>query len=228
MSKFHTWAVTPKNAIEIQQKLRAEVQIRPLGKNIKYIAGADISLNMFAKDIFAGIIVLKFPELEVIEHQVLQSITDFPYIPGLLSFREVPALLEVWKKVKIKPDILMVDGQGIAHPRRIGIASHIGVLLDVPTIGVAKSPLYGKFKDVGEKAGALSYIYDKYNKDEIIGVALRSKERSKPLIVSLGHKITLEEALAIVRNSLRGYRLPEPTRLAHELVNQFRKGEIIA
>jgi deoxyribonuclease V len=232
---MHQWNVSPKEAIELQKKLQSEVRIEPLKKGIKYIAGADISLNRFSPEIFAGIIVFTFPEFEVVEHALVESKTDFPYIPGLLSFREVPALLQVWEKLNIKPNILMVDGQGIAHPRKIGIASHIGVLLDIPTIGVAKSPLYGIFKKPGDNAGSLSYIYDspkgeasRYNREEVIGAALRSKERSKPLIISPGHKIDIEGSLDIVRQSLRGYRLPEPTRLAHQLVNQFRRGEILA
>lgn len=228
-----TWDVDPKRAIEIQKKLRLKVTIQPFLGELNYIGGCDISLNMFSEDIYAGIIVLKYPELNVVTYSVLQAKTTFPYIPGLLSFREVPALLEVWQKLKIKPNVLMVDGQGIAHPRRIGIASHIGVLLDIPTIGCAKSPLYGNFVEPEKQAGSLSYIYDprktgqdKYNKEEVIGVALRSKERSKPLIISPGHKINLEQSLDITRKSLRGYRLPQPTKLAHELVNKFRKGEI--
>jgi deoxyribonuclease V len=227
------WDVDPKKAIEIQNEIRSRVKIEPFRSDIKYIGGADVSLNMFSTDIYAGIIVLEQSTLEVVTYSVIKAKTTFPYIPGLLSFREVPALLEVWNKLKIKPDVLVVDGQGIAHPRKIGIASHIGVLLDLPTIGCAKSPLYGKFDEVGKTAGSLSYIHDsrnyepiKYNKEEVIGVALRSKERSKPLIISPGHKTNVDDALEIVLKCLRGYRLPEPTRLAHELVNQFRKGEI--
>ncbi len=218
--------MTPKEAIAIQQELRHKVTIEKFQGKLEYIGGADISLNMFATTIYAGIIVLRFPELIPADYAVVQAETTFPYIPGLLSFREVPALLEVWQKLKTKPDILMVDGQGIAHPRRIGIASHLGALLDIPTIGCAKSPLYGNFKSLEEKVGGSSYIYDRYNKDEILGVAYKSKLRSKPLIISPGHKTSIDDAFEITKACVKKYRLPEPTRLAHELVNKFRIGEI--
>ncbi|MCC2630622.1 MAG: deoxyribonuclease [Candidatus Paceibacter sp.] len=217
---------TPKEAIEIQKKMRALVNTEFLQKEIKYIGGADISLNRFAKEIFAGIIVLKYPTLEVVEYATLQSETNFPYIPGLLSFREAPALVEVWQKLKRKPDMLVVDGQGIAHPRRLGIATHIGITLDVPTIGCAKSLLYGVGEEPDLKAGSIAYLYDKYNKEEILGVQLRTKDNIKPVIVSPGHKVSIEQAIEIMKAMTRKYRIPEPTRLAHELVNQFRRGEL--
>ncbi|MDB5194023.1 MAG: Endonuclease [Parcubacteria group bacterium] len=219
----NNWNVSPKDAIGIQKKLQNEVVIAPLGKEPKTIAGADVSLNMFEKDIYAGIIVLSYPELVPIESSVIKSRTDFPYIPGLLSFREIPALLECFEQLKTKPDLIMVDGQGIAHPRRLGIASHFGVLIDTPTIGVAKSRLYGQF-DIPELPGAAEAITDPKT-GEKLGYALKSKARSNPLIISPGHRVSVEEALLIARTGLRGYRIPEPTRLAHGLVNAFRKGE---
>ncbi len=226
MDLKHTWNVTPKEAIAIQKKLQSEVKIQKFNKEIKYIAGADISLNRFSKIIFAGIIVFKYPELIPVEHALLETETNFPYIPGLLSFREVPALLEVWKKIKQKPDVLIMDGQGIAHPRKLGIATHLGILLDVPTIGSAKSLLYGIYTEPDRKAGSMSYIYDKYNQTEAIGAALRTKDNVKPVIISPGHKIDLEQSLEIIRKCVKVHRIPEATRLAHELVNQFRKGEL--
>ncbi len=226
MKFTHSWNVTPKEAIEIQKQMREQVCIQPLKKKVKYIGGADISLNIFSKTIFAGIGVFTYPELDPVTYSVLQSETAFPYIPGLLSFREVPALVEVWNKLSRKPDVLVVDGQGIAHPRRLGIATHIGILLDIPTIGCAKSPLYGVYEEPDKKAGSVSYIYDKYNTQEIIGAALRTKDNVKPVIVSPGHKITLDESLVILKETSRGYRIPELTRRAHELVNQLRRGEI--
>jgi deoxyribonuclease V len=225
--------VTPKEAIAFQKKLREKVEITSFTKPIRYIGGADISLNRFSDIIFAGIIVLSYPDLRVAEYATLQSKTDFPYIPGLLSFREAPAMIETWQKLKQKPDILVVDGQGIAHPRRLGIATHIGLMLDIPTIGCAKSVLYGNFEMPDVKAGSVSYLFDspkseasRYNRGEVIGAVLRTKDNVKPVIVSPGHKVSLEQSIDIMKNTTRGYRIPEPTRLAHQLVNQFRLGEI--
>jgi deoxyribonuclease V len=209
----HTWDVTPKEAIEIQKKLQSKVRLEPLRRKTRFIAGCDVSMNLYSNTVFAGFVVLSYPELEILEHAVVKDITSFPYIPGLLSFREIPALLKAWKKLKIKPNLVMVDGQGIAHPRRLGIASHLGLALNVPTIGCAKSVLYGvsKSKKLIDPKTA-----------EHIGAVFTSKAKCKPLIISPGHKITLPESVEIVRNSLRGYRLPEPTRLAHTVVNDYR------
>jgi deoxyribonuclease V len=218
--------MTPKEAIAIQKEMRSKVTIESFTKPVHTIAGADISLNRFAKEIFAGIIVLSYPELEVIEYSTLQTETDFPYIPGLLSFREAPALVEVFKKLEVKPDILVVDGQGIAHPRRLGIATHIGITLDVPTIGCAKSLLFGIGEEPDLKAGSVAFLYDKYNKDEVLGARLRTKDKVKPVIISPGHKVSVKQSIEIMKTCARGYRIPEPTRLAHELVNKFRKGEL--
>lgn len=219
----HEWNVSPRDAIEIQKKLRTEVRLKPLPHVPKTIAGVDVSLNLYEKDIYAGVLVLSYPELEVLETKVVKSQTDFPYIPGLLSFREIPALMECIEKLETKPDVYMVDGQGIAHPRRLGIASHLGVLINAPTIGCGKSRLYGEYQ-VPTEVGEAEDIVDPKT-GEVIGVAYKSKVRSNPLIISPGHLITLEESLSIVKATLRGYRIPEPTRLAHHLANAFRKGE---
>jgi deoxyribonuclease V len=221
---MHDWDVDPKRAILIQQSLRERVKIRPLSRPLRTIAGADVSSNMFGKKIYAGIIVLSYPDLEPLEYALIQSETNFPYIPGLLSFREIPALLECVSRLKAKPDLIVVDGQGIAHPRRFGIASHLGVLADIPAVGCAKSRLYGEFKEPQE-VGNDSPILDP-NTSEELGRAFKSKKNSNPLIVSPGHMISVNESLAVIKETLRGYRLPEPTRRAHELVNKFRRGEI--
>ncbi|MBX4189384.1 deoxyribonuclease V [Candidatus Parcubacteria bacterium] len=215
------WDVSPKEAIEIQKELREEVVLAPLKKKIKTIGGADVSLNLYGKDLYAGIIVLSYPALELIEEATVKVETKFPYIPGLLSFREIPGLLKCWEKLSIKPDVLIVDGQGIAHPRRLGLATHFGVLAHVPTIGCAKSVLYGKFVEPTAVGQANEIIDPKTG--EVIGVALKSKERSNPLIISPGHLVTVADSVEIVKGTLRGYRLPEPTRRAHLLVNAFRQ-----
>jgi deoxyribonuclease V len=216
--------LSPKEAIALQKELANSIRLVPLPHPPKTIAGVDVSLERFGTELFAGIIVLSFPDLTVIEHAVVKIPVTFPYIPGLLSFREIPGLLKCFEQLKKKPDILMVDGQGIAHPRRLGIATHLGLVLDIPTIGCAKSRLYGTYVEP-ETVGETAPITDPKT-NEIIGTVLKSKVRSNPLIVSPGHKITVEESIEIVKQCLRGYRLPEPTRLAHELVNRFRKGEV--
>ncbi len=224
---MHSWNVTPKEAVEIQKELTNKVRIESLNKDIKTIAGADVSLNLYSTTIYAGIIVLSYPDLVPIAHAVVQSETKFPYIPGLLSFREIPALLECFEKLKIKnviPDVVMVDGQGIAHPRRLGIAAHFGVLSGIPTLGCAKSILYGKY-DVPENVGDESPLLDP-KIGERIGTVIKSKKRSNPLIISPGHKMSVEDSLEITKKCLKDYKLPEPTRLAHDLVNSFRRGEI--
>jgi deoxyribonuclease V len=228
------WGVTPKQAIEIQKDLQSHVVIKPYTGQLKRIAGADISLNLFSDIAYAGIAVFSFPDLAPISHALVKTKIKFPYIPGLLSFREIPALLEVWEKLLKKsktkpnsiPDVIVVDGQGIAHPRSLGIATHFGMLINMPTIGSAKSVLYGEFEEPKKEAGSLSYMHDPRNKEHIIGVALRTKNRAKPVIISPGYNINLEQSLDIIKRCVRGYRIPEPIRLTHELVNKFRRGEI--
>lgn len=217
--------VDPKEAIEIQKKLKEQVSLVSLKKPIKTIAGADVSLNMFGKDLYAGIVVFSYPDLKLIEKSFVKMEASFPYIPGLLSFREIPALLSCWQKLKKKPDLVMVDGQGIAHPRHLGIATHFGILVNTPTIGVAKSRLYGIYKEPIE-VGSYSDIMDPKDKSKL-GVALKSKKNSSPLIISPGNLITVKESLEITRNCLKGYRIPEPTREAHIEVNNFRKSDKI-
>lgn len=225
MAITHPFDLSPKDAIALQQTLREQVRLEPLTEPISTIGGADISLNRFGKVAYAGIIVLSYPELRVIDSATVEAPIEFPYIPGLLSFREIPSLLLAYEKLRIKPDLLMVDGQGIAHPRRLGIAAHFGLFIDTPTIGAAKSLLTGTFEEPSLEAGSISFIRDRKTK-EVIGAALRTKHKVKPMIISPGHLITLDEAVQIVLESGRGYRLPEPTRLAHNLVNQARRGEL--
>jgi deoxyribonuclease V len=219
----HSWIATPKEAIKIQNKVRKQVKICPLpdGKQIKYIAGADVSMNMFSNTLYAGFVLLSFPELEVIDHAVVKGEARFPYIPGLLSFREIPSLLKAWKELKIKPDMIMVDGVGIAHPRRLGIASHLGVILDLPTIGCAKNVLIGVYDEPKMESGSISYMNDPKT-SEIIGAAVRTKKNVKPMFISPGHKITLEESVVLVLKCIRKHRMPEPTRQAHNVMNEHR------
>jgi deoxyribonuclease V len=217
--QLHSWDLTPAEAIEIQQRLRSLVRIEPFTREVHTIAGADISFNKYSETVYAGIVVLSLPDLQITDQSGIRSQTKFPYVPGLLSFREVPSLLEAWDNLKTKPDVLMLDGQGIAHPRRFGIACHTGVLLDLPTIGCAKSILVGRHGELGIEAGSQAPLIDR---GEQVGVALRTKNRVSPVYVSPGHLIDLPSAVSLVMQSTGTYRIPEPTRQAHLMVNRLR------
>ena len=211
--------LSPAQAVALQNELRSQIRIEPLLKPITTIAGADISFNKYEETVYAGIIVLSFPDLQEIEKSTVISKTSFSYIPGLLSFREIPSLLKAWNQLKTKPDLMILDGQGIAHPRRMGIATHFGLVTDTPALGCAKSLLTGKFEALPETAGSESLLYDR---DEVIGAALRTKNKTNPVYISPGHRINLKQSLEIIKQCVNGYRIPEPTRKAHLLVNQIR------
>src|SRR5919197_694372 len=222
--QLHEWSLTPREAIELQKQLRARVRVVPLKKKVETIAGADISFNKFDPVVYAGVVVLRLPTLEVVEEAGVVSETKFPYVPGLLSFRETPSVLEAWAKLKTEPDALMLDGQGYAHPRRFGIACHVGLLIDRPTLGCAKAVLRGSYEEPGEARGSRSPLVDPKT-GETVGAALRTKARVQPIYVSAGHLIYLEGAVALTLQCDGGYRQPEPTRRAHLLVNALRRGE---
>jgi len=222
--QLHEWAMTPKEAVELQKSLRERVRVEPLKRPVETIAGADISFNKFSPVVYAGLVVMRLPLLEVVEEVGVVSETRFPYVPGLLSFREAPSVLEAWAKLKTEPDAVMFDGQGIAHPRRVGIASHVGLILNRPTLGCAKSVLVGKYEEPAAERGNWSELVDPKN-GETVGAALRTKTRTQPIYVSPGHLIDLEGALQLTLAADGGYRQPEPTRRAHLLVNALRRGE---
>jgi deoxyribonuclease V len=220
--QLHDWSMTPREAIELQKSLRGLVTLRPLEREIETVAGADISFNKYEPTLYAGIVVLRLPSLEVVEEVCVVSETKFPYVPGLLSFRESPSVLEAWSKLKTEPDAVMFDGQGIAHPRRVGIASHVGLIVERPTLGCAKSVLVGKYEEPPVERGAWTPLVDK---GETIGAALRTKDKVQPIYVSPGHLIDLAGAIELTLKCNGGYRQPEPTRRAHLLVNALRRGE---
>src|ERR671917_1324666 len=222
--QLHEWSLTPREAVELQKSLRERVLLAPLKKKIKTIAGADISFNKFSPVVYAGLVVLSLPSLEVIEEVGVVSETKFPYVPGLLSFRETPSVLEAWAKLKTEPDAVMFDGQGLAHPRRVGIASHVGLLIDRPTLGCAKSVLIGRFEEPAEERGAWTPLVDPKNGEQV-GAAVRTKTKVQPIYVSPGHLIDFEGAIKLTLDCDGGYRQPEPTRRAHLLVNALRRGE---
>lgn len=219
---LHPWNVTPAEAVALQQRLRSQIRIEAPAQPFLTIAGADISFNKFEETVYAGIVVLRLDTLETVEEAGVVSTAPFPYIPGLLSFREIPALLEAWQKLTTEPDVVMFDGHGTAHPRRIGIASHAGLFLNRPTFGCGKSVLTGKFSNPAPERGAWSPMTDR---GETIGAALRTKNRVNPVFVSPGHLLDLETAIALTLQCDGGYRIPEPTRRAHLLVNALRRGE---
>ncbi len=212
----HAWDVPPAEAVAIQRRLAAEVRQIPLPQPPRTIAGVDMSVhtNLQPAEVQAAVAVLAYPGLETVAQARWRGPVQFPYVPGLLSFREVPAVLHALEQLDALPDLIMADAQGIAHPRRFGLAAHLGVLLDRPVLGVAKSRLTGAHDEPDDVRGATTPLWER---DEPIGAVLRTRPGVKPLYISVGHRITLGEAVAWVVACLTRYRLPEPTRRAHLL-----------
>lgn len=200
-----------------QQSLANQVKlVDDFNPTIKLVGGTDVGFEDDGHVTRAAIVILTYPDFKVVEYHIARLKTEFPYIPGYLSFREYPALLSAWQQVKQKPDLLLVDGQGVAHPRRLGIASHLGLLLDMPTIGVAKKRLCGQFSPIPKIAGQVTPLVDKQQQ---IGWVLQSKNNCNPLFISPGHRVSQDSALEWVTRCLRGYRLPEPTRWADAIAS---------
>ena len=220
--RLHPWDVSYQEAIEIQKKLRSKLVIKKLPRKITHVAGTDVSFSKGSGSIWAGVVVFKYPDLIKTEESWAEGTRSFPYIPGLLSFREIPVLLEALRRLKTDLDLIFCDGQGIAHPRGLGIASHLGLLLDRPTIGCAKTRLVGEFSEVGEERGRFTHLW---YKGHVVGEVVRTRRGVKPLFVSPGHKVTLEESVNMVLGCCRKYRLPETTRQAHLLVSRLRRGQ---
>jgi deoxyribonuclease V len=213
----HSWDVTPAEAIAIQNRLRGKVVATDdLPERIEHVAGVDVGFEDGGRVARAAVVVLRYPELTLADHAIARLPTAFPYVPGLLSFRELPAVLEAVRQLGIRPDLFLCDGQGMAHPRRFGIACHLGVLLDAPSIGVGKTRLCGAFQEPPDQRGAWTQLEDG---GQVIGAVLRSRERVKPLFVSVGHRVVLETAVEWVLRCLTRYRLPETTRQAHRLAS---------
>ncbi len=217
---LHSWNVTPKQAVALQRELAGRIDSDTPLNNVRLIAGADVSYRRFSSTFYAGVVVLGLPDLEVVETQEAIAEVKFPYVPGLLSFREAPVVLEAFAKLRCDPDVAVIDGQGIAHPRRIGFASHVGLWLDRPCIGCAKSLLTGVHGELGLEAGSSSSLIDR---GEVVGKAVRTKTAVKPIYVTVGNRIDLQSAVRLVLKTCRGYRIPEPTRQAHLYVNALRR-----
>lgn len=221
ISYLHSFNVTYKKALAIQESLREKIIIKDNGLlKVKIIAGADISYVKNSDLFFAAVILCDYRDMKIIEEVYSASKTVFPYIPGLLTFREGPPLLAAFAKLKQIPDLVIFDGQGIAHPRGIGLASHMGLFLNIASIGCAKTRLVGSHAEVGEKAGShVPLIHE----NRVVGAVVRTKDRVNPVFISPGQGISLQKAVDISLSCCRGYRLPEPVRRAHIAVNRFRE-----
>jgi len=209
----HDWQVNTAQAMEIQTRLASQVSREGNVTEPQLVAGVDISVNREAGTGTGAAVVLSYPRLELVEARVVTDRIGFPYVPGLLSFREAPLILAACESLTVTPDLVMVDGQGIAHPRRMGLASHLGLFLDVPTIGCAKSRLCGFHTEPGDETGNYAELLDR---GEVIGAVLRTRAGTRPVYISIGHKVDLPAAIHWVLACCQGYRLPEPTRFAHQ------------
>ncbi len=217
---LHPWQLEPAAARALQRELAERViSDRPLGP-YETIGGADVSFNKWNPTLYAAMVVLRADTLEPIDRAGVVAEATFPYVPGLLSFREAPPVIAAFEKLSVRPDVLLCDGQGIAHPRRLGLASHLGLWLEIPTIGCAKSHLFGEHEEPGPERGQWAPMTDG---DETIGAVLRTRDRVKPLFVSPGHLCDLEGAIAAVLAATQRYRLPITTRMAHDVVNEMRR-----
>lgn len=212
----HAWDLAPKEAIALQRRLADRVERRDRLGDIRLVAGTDVGFLDHGRMARGAVAVLSFPDLELLESAVAYRPVDFPYIPGLLSFREIPVLLTAFTALSRQPDLLICDGQGLAHPRRFGLACHLGVLLQLPTIGVGKTRLVGEHEDLAESRGSRVPLL---HRGETVGAVLRSRDRVKPVYVSTGHRVSLATALDLVQRCTTRFRLPETTRAAHGLAS---------
>jgi deoxyribonuclease V len=220
--RLHRWNVTPREAARIQLRLRERLELADRLPKIETVAGADVALDMKRGCAIAGVIVYSFPEMNEVERAWAERKITFPYVPGLLSFREIPVLLRAFAKLRHSPDLIFCDGHGYAHPRRFGIACHLGVLLDRPTIGCGKSILVGRAQEPLQRVGSWTPLVDK---NETVGAAFRTREGVKPVYMSQGHRISLESAINFARSVTDGFRIPRPTREADHFVEAVKRGE---
>src|SRR5579872_2814941 len=227
---LHRWDVSPAEARDIQLQLRGRMEREDRISNVEHVAGADIALELRGRGSWrsgegraiAGVIVYRFPEMVEVERASSIHPLTFPYVPGLLSFREVPALLAAFQSLRISPDLIFCDGQGYAHPRRFGLACHLGLLLDVPSIGVAKSVLIGECKEPARRAGSTAALVDAHTREQI-GAAVRAASAVRPVYVSQGHRVSLKRAIEFTLAVSDGFRIPRPTRDADRFVNEIRR-----
>jgi deoxyribonuclease V len=219
---LHSWTLDPDEAIRSQLRLRERLKLTWDERRVDTISGVDVAYT--GDRARAAIVVMSYPELTPLAAVTAEAPLVFPYLPGLLAFREGPAVLAAWEKLSLAPDLILFDGQGIAHPRGFGLAAHMGLWLATPSIGVAKSWLYGCYDKVGSQPGEWSELRDESEPERILGAVVRTRENTKPLYVSPGHMIDLEHAVSFVLACCRGYRLPEPGRWAHRVCTGARFG----
>jgi len=217
---LHSWRVSNRQAVAIQESLRDRIRIQPLAHPPRLVAGGDVAYSRTDQKTYAAVVVVELPFMKVVDAS--QAICDvtFPYIPGLLTFREVPSLLVAFRRLRSQPDAVLFDGHGLAHPRRFGLACHAGLLLGVPSAGCAKSRLVGDHADVGTTRGAVADLYWEGTK---VGAVLRTRNGVKPVYVSPGHLIDIESAVTLVLSTTNRYRIPEPIRLAHQMTTAMRR-----
>jgi deoxyribonuclease V len=220
MKDLHSWEVNVEEAIQIQEALRDRLILKNTFTEVRTIGGGDVAYSKDRNFLFAAIVVFSFPKMETLEIATAHGEIPFPYIPGLLSFREGPILVNTFQKLKMKPDVMIYDGQGIAHPRGIGLASHMGLWLDLPSIGCTKTPLLNDFICPRPLKGSFELIR---REGKEVGTVLRTKEKVKPLFVSLGHRIDLQTSIQLILDTCQGYRTPEPLRRAHQLFRLIRE-----
>ena len=217
----HPWNLSPQKAMEVQKKLAPRVREEFLPwSQLKLVAGVDVSFARGSSTGFASVVVMDYPPLQVVEKAGAQGVFTMPYIPGFLSFRETPLIIKAMENLKKEPQVILVDGNGVAHPRGLGLASHLGILLDIPTVGCAKSRLLGHHQEPGPQKGEW---VPWYHQDRLLGAVLRSREGTKPIYISVGHRVTLEDALKLILSCCPRYRIPEPIRAAHREVNRLRE-----
>jgi deoxyribonuclease V len=216
----HSWDITPRQAVGLQRELADQVRIEPLAGEVATVAGADCAFSADGRRILAAAVLCEARTMAVLANAWAVLPCRFPYVPGLLSFREAPAVIEAVGKLPRRADLLMIDGQGLAHPRRLGIASHVGLWLDLPTIGVAKSRFCGEHRQPGRRRRCWTQLR---HDGQVVGAVLRTADGVKPLYVSIGHRLTLHDAIAWTLRCCRGYRLPEPARQAHQFVSRLKK-----
>lgn len=214
------WNLTPRQAMRLQERLREQAVLEDRVGRVQFVAGGDIAFDPETDTAFAGVVVYRLPGLEEIERRSACRRLRFPYVPGLLSFRESPVLLAAFRLLESEPDVILVDGHGLAHPRRFGIACHLGVLLDKPTIGCAKSLLVGEHPEPGIRAGSTAPLT---LDGERVGIVLRTRDGVKPIYVTQGHRVSLATAVEIVKACLDGFRIPKPTREADHYVRRLRQ-----
>ncbi|OGQ00768.1 MAG: hypothetical protein A2026_01410 [Deltaproteobacteria bacterium RBG_19FT_COMBO_46_12] len=221
MKPLHPWNVSISKAIRIQENLKDRLILKKTFSSLKTIGGADVAYSINKNSLFGAIVVLSYPEMEPIESATASGKISFPYIPGLFSFREGPILVKAFQGLRVKPDLMIFDAQGIAHPRGIGLASHMGLWFDLPSIGCARTPLLKEFDSPGLSRGSFEWIFLKWKK---VGAVLRTTQEVKPVFVSPGHRIDLITSIRIVLAACRRYRIPEPLRKAHQISREMMSG----